>query len=199
MKKIFLFSFILLFSFVGNAFAHTGLESSTPQDGQIITEELQEITLTFEGKIENSSTFTLQNSTGEEISAEISLAENQMFGKLSNPLENGKYQVHWSIIGADGHPIEGNVSFSVELPVTGAPAEEPTETSTDDQVETQEEAQEGTIEQSNVDESEVDTTNEANKEEIEQNESSSNVMPIIIGILIVIVIGSFLFMMKRKK
>ena len=39
----------------------------------------------------------------------------------------------WKIIGADGHPIEGEFSFSVDVPVTEAPAEE--------QVETQEETQ----------------------------------------------------------
>ena len=199
-KKLFLFTFILFLAFANSALAHTGLESSTPQNGDIVNEELKQITLTFEGKVEQSSTFELQNSTGESIPVEnISLSENQIVGNLSNPLENGEYQVNWNIIGADGHPIEGEFSFSVDVPVTGAPAEEPTETSTDDQVETQEEAQEGTIEQSNVDETEVDTTNEASEEEFEQNESSSNVMPIIIGILIVIVIGSFLFMKKRKK
>lgn len=60
MKKLF------LLSFTDNAFSHTELESSTPQNGEVIIEELQEIILNFEGKIENDSTFTLENATGVE-------------------------------------------------------------------------------------------------------------------------------------
>ena len=46
-------------------------------------------------------------------------------GPLSfNPLENGKYKVEWKIIGADGHPINGEFSFSVNMPDTETPTEE---------------------------------------------------------------------------
>ena len=179
LRKLFLFTFIFFLAFVNSALAHTGLESSSPQNGDVINEELQQITLTFEGKVEQGSTFELQNSTGESISVEnISLSENQIVGNFSNPLENGEYQVNWNIIGADGHPIEGEFSFSVDVPVTEAPAEE--------QVKTQEETQP----QPKV---------EAKDEQIQQNKMPSYVIPTIIGILIVIVAGGFLLMMKRKK
>ena len=134
MKKLFLFTFIIFLAFANSALAHTGLESSTPQNGDVINEELQQITLTFEGKVEQGSKFELQNSTGESIPIEnIALSENQIAGNFSNPLENGEYLVIWNIIGADGHPIEGEFSFSVDVPVIEAPAKE--------QVKTQEETQ----------------------------------------------------------
>ena len=159
MKKIFLFTFIFFLAFVNNALAHTGLESSSPQNGDIINEELQQITLTFESKVEQGSTFELQNSDGKSIPVEnISLSENQMVGNFSNPLENGEYQVTWKIIGADGHPLEGEFSFSVDLPIT-------TETPSEEQVETQEETQP----QSLLKKQEVDTVNEVKEEEIQQN------------------------------
>jgi methionine-rich copper-binding protein CopC len=188
MKKLFLFTFIFFLAFVSSALAHTGLESSSPQDGDIINKELQQVTLTFESKIEQGSTFELQNSNGEDIPVEnISLSENQMVGNFSNPLENGEYQANWNIIGADGHPIEGEFSFTVDLPATEAPAEE--------QIEPQEEAQP----QPNVEEKEVDTVTEAKDEEILQNKMPSYVIPTVIGVLIVIVLVSFLLIMKRKK
>ena len=168
--------------------AHTGLESSSPQNGEVIKEELREISLTFETKIEQGSTFELKNSNGDSILLRISsLTENKMVGNFSNPLENGEYQVNWNIIGADGHPIEGEFSFSVDVPATETPAEEQTET------------QEETQPQPKVEESEVDTANEAKDEEIQQNKMPSYVMPTIIGVLIIIVVGSFLFILKRKK
>lgn len=188
MKKIFIVTFIFFLAFVNNALAHTGLESSSPQDGDIINEELQQVTLTFETKIEQGSTFELQDSNGETIPDEnISLSENQMIGNFLNPLENGEYQVNWKIIGADGHPIEGEFSFTVNVPVTEVPAE--------DQVEPQEETQQ----QPNPEEKESDTAKEVADEEIQQNKIPAYVIPTVIGILIVIVAGSFLFIMKRKK
>ena len=89
------------FTFVNNALAHTGLESSSPQNGDIVNEELQQITLTFEAKIEQGSTFELQNSNGDSIPVEnISISENQMVGNFSNPLENrgipSELENYWS-------------------------------------------------------------------------------------------------------
>jgi copper resistance protein C len=179
MKKLFLFTFIFFLAFVNSALAHTGLESSSPQNGDVINEELLQITLTFEGKVEQGSTFELQNSTGESIPVEnFSLTGNQIVGNFSNPLENGEYLVIWNIIGADGHPIEGEFSFSVDVPVAEAPGKE--------QVKTQEETQP----QPKV---------EAKDKQIQQNKMPSYIIPTIIGILIVIVVGSFLLILKRKK
>lgn len=189
MKKLSLFTFIFFLALVNSAFAHTGLESSSPKNGDIITEELKQISLTFETKIEQGSTFELQNPNGETIPVEnISLSENQMIGNLINPLENGDYQANWKIIGADGHPIEGDFSFSVNVPVTEATPEE--------QVQPQEE----TEPQPNIEEKTEDTLNEEAKNEgIQQNKMPSYVIPTIIGVLIVIIIISFLLIMKRKK
>ena len=188
MKRLFLFIFIFFFAFVSNAMAHTGLESSLPQNGDIITQELKQVTLTFETKIEQGSIFELQNSSGEAIPIEnISLSENQMVGNFSNPLENGEFQVIWNIIGADGHPINGEFSFSVNIADTTAPDE--------DQVEQQEETQPQPV----PEEAEAETPNEVADEEIQQNKIPSYAIPTVIGILIVIVAGSFLFIMKRKK
>lgn len=183
MKKLFLFTFIFFLAFVNSALAHTGLESSSPKNGDVINEELQRITLTFEGKVEQGSTFGIQNSTGKSISVEnISLSENQIVGNFSNPLENGEYQVNWKIIGADGHPVEGAFSFSVDVPVTEETAEE--------QVKTQP--------QPKGEENEVDTINKAKDKQMQQNKMPSYIIPTIIGILFIIVAGSFLLMMKRK-
>ncbi|MFF2587148.1 copper resistance protein CopC [Peribacillus butanolivorans] len=184
-KKLFLFTFIFFLAFVNNALAHTGLESSSPQNGAIVKEELQEITLTFESKIEQNSTFEIQNLNGDSIPVKnISITENKMVGSFSNPLENGKYQAKWKIIGADGHPIDGDFSFSVDMPVTETPAEVQKEPKKEDAKQ--------------VEENKPKTANEP-KEEIEQNKLPSYIIPSIIGVLIVIVVGSFIWILRRKK
>ncbi|MBD8027038.1 copper resistance protein CopC [Ureibacillus sp. Re31] len=184
LKKLSLITSIFLFTFVGNAFAHTGLESSSPQNGEVIDSELKEVTLTFEGKIEQSSTFTLESSAGESIPVEdITVQENILSGTLSTSLDNGEYFIKWNIIGADGHLINGEIPFSVEVPNTENTTEvEKTETDT-----------------TKVDDIETQTTNEdAVTEEEPEQSSPSYVVPTIIVVLILIIVGSF-FMMKRKK
>ncbi|WP_318507500.1 copper resistance protein CopC [Bacillus sp. T3] len=188
MKKILLFTLVFFLSFNNFAFAHTGLESSSPQNGEIIKEEITQITLTFETKVEQGSKFELQNSIGEPVIVEnLALSENQMVGNLSNPLKNGEYIVNWNIIGADGHPIEGEFTFSVDMPVTTAPAEDPAE------------QQKETKPEPKVEDKKVDTVKEKETEEIAQNKLPSYVIPAILGIFIIIVVGSFFFIMKRKK
>ena len=180
MKKIIFFTFLFLLTFIGNAFAHTGLESSSPQQGEVIEENLNQIQLTFETKIEQGSTFTLQNTAGETIPVEnISVVDRQLIGELSTPLPNGDYKINWNIIGADGHLIDGEIPFSVNVAEEEAPVQESTET------------------ENTVEENEATTVADTTNEEPEQ-EKSNNSMIIIVIVLIAIIIGSFLFMRKRK-
>ena len=191
LKKFLIISSIFLFSFVNNAFAHTHIESSSPQSGEVLNAELKEITLTFEGKIEKSSTFTLQNAAGEAIPVDnITVAGAVLTGSLFTTLESGEYLINWDIIGADGHLINGEVPFTVGVPV----------------VETTENTETGTVDIEVTDaELVIDTeeTESAVEEDSTGNEpaenSSSYLFPSLIGVLILIVVGSFIFIAKRKQ
>ncbi|CAH0344266.1 copper resistance CopC family protein [Bacillus sp. CECT 9360] len=183
-KKSILFTFIFFIAFVNShALAHTGLKDSSPKNEEVVTEELKTITLTFETKIELSSIFELENSNGEPIPIEeISLNENQMVGTLSSPLDNGRYQVNWKIIGADGHPIEGEFSFQVDAPTAETPADESKET-------------EQAAENETTKEPETSNSEEAS----DQNQLPSYVIPTAIGLLIALFVASFLWIMRRSK
>lgn len=191
-KKFLIFSFIFLFTFVNTTFAHTHIESSSPQSGEVLTEPLEEITLTYEGKIEQSSSFTLQNAAGEAVPVDnMTVSENVLSGSLTEPIENGEYLINWNIIGADGHLIEGEVPFTVDVPVT----ETTTDNTEDETVDV-----EVTVEENNVTTEESATTNEdVAVDEPSEDTSSSYLVPTLIGVLILIVVGSFLFIAKRKQ
>lgn len=188
MKRLVLFSLVFFLLFSSKTLAHTGLETSSPQDGEIITETLEQITLTFETKIEQGSTFELNNSLGETIAVDnITLSENQLNGQLAKPLENGEYKIQWKIIGADGHPIDGVLNFSVNLPMSEeTPAEQKPESS------------EKELEYLSQDEELETEENRIIKAEEQEEKETSYLVPSIIGILVLIAIIS-LFMMKRKK
>lgn len=116
MKKILFALFVLLVTVPMAAQAHTVLTSSNPEEGQTITESLNEITLVFETQIEAGSTISLE-SAGQSVSfEEIVASGNTLQGRLAEQeLPNGAYVIQWSIVGADGHPIKGEIAFNVEL------------------------------------------------------------------------------------
>lgn len=96
--------------------AHTELSSSSPEAGQVVTEGRKEINLTFAGEIEALSTMTLVKD-GQELEFESVQAQgNQLVGIVEQPLESGSYIINWNIAGEDGHPISGEIPFTVQLP-----------------------------------------------------------------------------------
>lgn len=123
-KKIISLAVIILMLVSNQVFAHTNLKDSTPKDGEIVLEPLQEITLSFETKIEQTSKFEVFNSKSESVNVEnLTIEEDLMKGSFSQPLENGDYKVVWKIVGADGHIIDGEYSFTMNAPVEDLPEE----------------------------------------------------------------------------
>ncbi|MCM3732480.1 copper resistance protein CopC [Fictibacillus nanhaiensis] len=175
MKKKVL-SLLLLFVFVLNlpsfVFAHSDLESATPAEGEKVTTDLEAVVLTFSTRIESLSTMKLKNEK-EEIPLQISIEDNQMTGKMNNQLDNGNYTVEYKIIGADGHVIERNYTFSVDRPEQAQPKDQPDE---------------------NQDQTEQ-TLPEQDKKE--QPSNPSYFPPLTIGLVIVIAIVSF-FVFRKK-
>lgn len=113
--KMLLLFLVFCFTMIPSVvFAHTGLEQSTPKDGETV-EEVNEITLTFESKVEKGSSFNLMNEKGDLVSVDSIQINNQvMSGSVPGTISDGPYTVNWKIIGADGHPIEGKFSFQVK-------------------------------------------------------------------------------------
>lgn len=98
--------------------AHTVLETSNPAEGETVTAPLKQIELTFAEDIEPLSVLEVRNKSGEEIAAgKITVSNNVLNGTLESALPNGEYTVTWTIAGKDGHIIEGEFSFAVNVPV----------------------------------------------------------------------------------
>ncbi|WP_313236212.1 copper resistance CopC family protein [Sporosarcina ureae] len=115
MRKNIVMMTILLFIISANTVsAHTGLTSATPADGEVVSEEIHEITLDFNTKIEATSTVKVVNEANEEVTVStINVNDHVMTAGFLSPLDPGTYTVDWKIIGADGHPIQGTYSFVV--------------------------------------------------------------------------------------
>jgi len=171
-----------MFVFTTSALAHTGLETSSPENGEVVTEEMREIALTYEGKIEQGGTLEVSNSNGQSIPVEdVSIADTQMTGTFTNALENGDYTVVWNIIGADGHPIAGEFSFTVDVPVSEIAVENEDEANSQD-----------------VNQDETPLENVEDTKTNEQSQLPSYLIPVIVIVLIAIIVGIFVGLRRKK-
>lgn len=111
-----------------HVFAHTGLKESNPKNGDRVTETLTNISLQFETKVEKLSKFEVFNEKNESVPFEFKISGNEMSGNFEKAFADGAYQVKWSIVGEDGHPIKGQFSFTVERPKEPEAVPSPTDT-----------------------------------------------------------------------
>lgn len=185
MKALLLSILAAFLLFVPNAAAHTYLDTTTPQDGESVTAELQTIVLTYSGQIEEGSTFNVLASDGSKIAIDsITLQDGVLTGQLSAPLVNDTYKVIWNSISQDGHPLSGEFSFTVDVPVS----EEATEV--DEVIATEEDET-----------TETETETATAQEVTDQNEDKSSTTSLLIvgAILVVLILVSLVTLAKRKK
>jgi methionine-rich copper-binding protein CopC len=126
-------SFASVFS-VTTAIAHSGVVSSNPAAGEVLTELPNEISVTFseellvlEGKAVNTLTLTAQDRT------ELPLTEIRVEGNLlratvpAGDYPAGSYEMSYRVISADGHEVSDVITFSLvapaALPASSAPPE----------------------------------------------------------------------------
>lgn len=204
MKKILLLFIIILLSVPVAVFGHTSLSESTPEDGETVQEPVEEIELIFEGTIEEQSTFEVAGENGEQVPAEVSIEESTLTGSLSQPLSNGSYTVDWTVVGADGHPVEGSFSFEVAGEENTAGEENATGSDTDEQGSSKEEdtAPEPEPEDEGTTAGEDTMENEQTNDETAASEQGTQGMsPVLIGLLILlglIIILSGVWLVRRK-
>jgi len=183
MKKIVWLTIACVLLFSNQALAHTGLESSNPTQGSTLTEQLSEITLTFLTKIEETSSFTVTNSSGESVEVSgILVEENVMSGSMGDSLDNGSYKINWKIIGADGHPMEGVIDFVLEAPQE-----------VEDVEPTSEPIEEVEPIASNTEEIETSV------EEEEEKSSSNSIIGIIIALVVILALAVWWMTRRNKK
>ncbi|WP_173275656.1 copper resistance CopC family protein [Paenibacillus sp. NEAU-GSW1] len=166
----------------GAAFAHSVLESSVPAKGEKVTVSPTEIAMAFNTEIESLSKFKLTNESGEEIDVSDSSAEgNEMSGKIAVPLANGSYTVKWTIIGADGHTVSGDYSFTVEAEEAAA-TESPAAESASPTVE----ASEAPSEQQTEPEAPAPSADAGNK----TSQSAMSFTPILVVAVVIVVMAA---------
>lgn len=179
MKKLLFILIGMLVLIPAIASAHTEITSSNPASGQVVKEDLKEIIITYEGKIESLSKMTLIKDGQEIPLVSVTQKEHQLIGTLSSPLEKGSYTIQWNIAGEDGHPLKGEIPFTVEMEVK----EEQTETKTPVTIKKEETKKDNT---------QQDQTNK-------ETTGSSSYFKTIVTVVVTAILIIGLFVLFRKK
>lgn len=112
--------------------AHTGFESSTPGDGEVLAEPVSEVVIAFTGPASPvGDRFTALDSAGQlrEPSAVTTPDDKTFVLTFEPPLAGGQVGVRWNVQAPDAHPIGGSFVFTITspAPTTKAPDASPTE------------------------------------------------------------------------
>ncbi|PYY64719.1 hypothetical protein DEJ30_07580 [Curtobacterium sp. MCPF17_003] len=124
------------------ASAHAALTSSDPADGATVAANLERVTLTFNeaplAGLEAGLRIEVRDDGGADESSGAVTVEGTSMSKAVS-LSTGPHTVVWRYVSPDGHPIEGQLAFTVEpaasqsvLPPTTSPTAAPAPTPSSD-------------------------------------------------------------------
>ncbi|MGW5050837.1 copper resistance CopC family protein [Actinokineospora sp. NPDC004072] len=119
--------FFGLIGTAGPAFAHNQLVSSTPADKASVDTGPQSIELTFDQAVQGSKELNTVVVVGPGDTQWQGGAPTVNGNKVTVPVRElgpaGEYRVGYQILSADGHPVRGELRFTLTTAGNGTPAE----------------------------------------------------------------------------
>lgn len=94
------------------AYAHSPLKASTPENGASLSASPEAITLTFGDNVLLTSAMKM-NSAGHEDLKFGPRIKAKTFTIADPQLATGDNTVHWKALSADGHVVEGELTFTI--------------------------------------------------------------------------------------
>ncbi|MBN6052748.1 copper resistance protein CopC, partial [Nonomuraea sp. RK-328] len=123
----FLAALFLLGTTAGPALAHDSLKSSDPAKGSTV-KTVEKVKLEFSARVRMPFVI-VRGAGGAQHQAGSAEADGPVVSQaLKETLPDGKYTIAYRVVSSDGHPIEGEIPFTVKgapKPETQSPATEP--------------------------------------------------------------------------
>jgi methionine-rich copper-binding protein CopC len=115
MKRVKFFLWSILALATAPLLAHTHLESASPADGAVLNAAPSTLELTF-GEAVQLLKLDLANANGvtQETGFEAAATAAKSFSVSLPALAPSAYIVNWTVLGADGHRVEGRFGFTVD-------------------------------------------------------------------------------------
>ncbi|GAA4733583.1 copper resistance protein CopC [Modestobacter marinus] len=114
----------------GTALAHTGLQSSTPADGETLTAAPGTVTLTFSSAVTSEfAQIAVTSPDGESVTSGEVTIDGAVVSQPVSTRGDGAYIVAYRVVSDDGHPVSGQLTFTLTgtggAATESAPAEPP--------------------------------------------------------------------------
>jgi len=109
------------------AAAHDRLVSSDPADGAKVDEPPTTLTLVFSAAMLDSGAQVAVTTPDGTTKAQVAVDGEDVVATLPADLPGGEWDVAWRVVSSDGHPIEGDLAFTV-VAVSPSPTPTPTDT-----------------------------------------------------------------------
>lgn len=137
MRKSLPLTFLILAGLFLNptvAYAHAGVISSNPTEGQVLTEMAKEISVTFSDELlvvadKEINTLKLTRYDGPAVLLEnLTIKGNVLTASVTaGDYQPGLYEIAYRVISADGHEVSDLITFSLDTslasPASSAPPE----------------------------------------------------------------------------
>lgn len=95
------------------ASAHAALLDSDPADGSSVATAPTTVTFTFNEVVGNAAVaVTAPDGTSAAVS-DIRAVDRQVSAKIEDVDQRGTYSASYRVVSADGHPVEGTVTYEV--------------------------------------------------------------------------------------
>jgi len=105
------------------ASAHDRLVSSDPKDGARLDDAPSSITLVFSAEVLEAGAQVAVTTPDGTVPTEVSVDGDEATAALPADLPGGAWEVSWRVVSSDGHPIEGELAYTV---ADAAPSPSPT-------------------------------------------------------------------------
>lgn len=102
----------------GAASAHDELVSASPRDGSTVPAPAQVVLRFSDVVLPGFSRMVLTRPDGTTVATPVTVVGPRVTGRLPASLAPGGYTVTWRVSSADGHPVSGELGFTVRVGAT---------------------------------------------------------------------------------
>lgn len=108
------------------AAAHNALISSDPKDKTSLEAGPSSVTLTFDQEVQGGqgiNTISVVDANGGhyEVAGDPTIKDNAVSAQVNALGKAGQYKIGYRILSADGHPVSGELTFTLTKDGTGTP------------------------------------------------------------------------------
>ena len=133
---VLLLTLLGVFGLATPAFAHNQLTSSNPKDKASLDTGPDTVVLTFDQPVqagEGLNTVAITSENGDHWEGGVAEVDSNV---VTTPVRElgpaGVYTIAYRIISADGHPVDGTLTFTLTTASDGTPAPPPADSAADD-------------------------------------------------------------------